>query len=133
MNTKPIVKGLYAVNGALFIIAGTAVLLYRTPLLTDGVREIILKVVHDDLNALHLLQEFSSLMIAAGILSFWAVKNYEQAKTFHTAMTIFWGLLALIHWFDVRGPWHSIHGPIINTVPFVLFLIAAWARSNDKS
>ncbi len=133
MNAKPIVKTLFTANGALFIIVGTSVILYRTPLLTDGMREIMLKVVHGDLNALHLLQEFSSLMIGVGILSFWAVQHYEQSKTFHIALTTFWGLLALIHWFDVRGPWHSITGPIINTIPFVLFLLAGLARRSENS
>jgi hypothetical protein len=46
MKANYFVKSLYAINDALFIIVGTAVLFYRTPLLTDGIREIMLKVAH---------------------------------------------------------------------------------------
>jgi hypothetical protein len=128
VNSKVIIKGLYALNGILFFVVGSIVLLYKTPLLPDGIHDIILREAHNDLNAVHLTQEFSSLMIAMGIMAFWAVKNYDNSKVFHIGVTIFWGLLALIHWFDARGPWQHITGPIINTIPFILYLLAGWAR-----
>jgi len=116
------------VNGTLFFIVAAVVLLYVTPLLPDSARDLILRISKDNLNAVHLTQELSALLVAMGIMAFWAAKNYEQSKTFHIAITTFWGLMVFIHWFDVRGPWHSVAGPIINSIPFVLYLLASWAR-----
>jgi hypothetical protein len=36
-------------------------------------------------------------------------------------MTAGWGLFALVHWVDVRGPVRSVAGPTVNTIPFALF------------
>jgi len=37
-------------------------------------------------------------------------------------MTAYFGVDALIHWFDVSGPPPSIAGPLLNTMPFLLFV-----------
>jgi hypothetical protein len=92
----------------------------------------ILEIGHNDLNGLHIAQEFSSLLIFAGLITFWFLRHYEQSQGFHWAMTTFWGLFALVHWFDVRGPIESVKGPLINTAPFVLFLALGLVTRNRR-
>ena len=55
------------------------------------------------------------------------VKARSQSA-FHWAMTTGWGLFALIHWFDVRGPMRSVAGPAVNTVPFAAFVVVGLLR-----
>ncbi|MBS1812972.1 MAG: hypothetical protein JST84_32700 [Acidobacteria bacterium] len=138
MKIKALVQFVYGLFGALFLVAGLSVLSLRTNLLPAAVQNIIVHEAQGSLQALHLLQEFSALLVFAGLMSLWASAHYEQSKTYHWAMTTFWGLLAVAHWFDVRGPFQSVLGPLINTVPFVLFgllgvlRIAAARKANNE-
>lgn len=128
MKIKAFIQFVYGLFGVLFIVAGLSVLALRTNLLPEAVQNIIVNEAQGNLQALHLLQEFSALLVFAGLMSLWAIARYEQSKTYHWALTTFWGLLALAHWFDVRGPWQSLLGPLINTVPFVLFALIGLLR-----
>ena len=132
MNIKAIAKVLYFLFGAIFLIAGASVLLLRTGLLPHAVTKIVINVGQGDPNALHILQEFGSILVFVGLITFWFIRHYEQSRPFHWAMTTFWGLLALAHWFDVRGPFQSIRGPIINTIPFILFVLVGLLRNNSE-
>lgn len=133
MNIKAIAKLLYSFFGALFLIAGASVLLLGTGLLPEAVKNLIINVAHGDLNTLHITQEFGSLLVFAGLITFWFIRHYEQSKPFHWAMTTFWCLLALVHWFDARGVFHSALGPMIDTIPFILFVLVGLLRSNARS
>jgi len=104
-------------------------LLLRTNLLPAAIRTIVMNAARDDMNAAHLIQEFGSMLIFAGLISIWFIRHYEQSKFFHWAMTTFWALFALVHWFYVGGSIKSIAGPSINTIPFVLFAVAGLLRS----
>lgn len=128
MKIKAFIQFIYGLFGVLFLAAGLSVLALRTNLLPEAVQNIIVNEAQGNLHALHLLQEFSALLVFAGLMSLWAVVRYEQSKPYHWALTTFWGLLALAHWFDVRGPWQSWLGPVINTVPFALFALIGLLR-----
>ncbi len=128
MTIHNIAKFLYGFFGTLFIIAGSAAILFKTGMLPEGITNLIVKLADNNLNGIHLIQELSSLLVFAGLISFWFIKNYEQSMPFHWFITIFWALIALVHWFDVRGA-KSVAGPVINTIPFVLFLIVGILRS----
>jgi hypothetical protein len=78
------------------------------------------------------MQEFGSLLVFVGLITFWFVRHYDRSWPFHWAMTLFWGLLALVHWFDVRGPVESVIGPAINTVPFGLFVLLGLLRLRSE-
>src|SRR5262249_15955337 len=119
---------LYGLFGILYLVAGVSVLLYRTDLLPAAVRGLIDAISRDDLNTVHVMQEFGSFLIFAGLITFWFVRHYERSGPFHWAMTAFWGLFALIHWYDVRGPIASVTGPLVNTVPFALFAAVGLIR-----
>ena len=128
MNIQPLTKAFYGLIGTLLLLAGGTVLLLRTGLLPGSLQNLIFNVAHGDLNAVHILQEFSALLVFAGLMSLWAMRHYEQSRPFHWALTTFWGLLALVHWVDARGEFRSVVGPLINTVPFALFVILGLLR-----
>lgn len=131
MGTRAVAKSLYALFGVVYLAAGVGVLLAGTGLLPGFAAALIADVSHGDANTLHVMQEFGSVLVFVGLTTFWFVRHYEHSRAFHWAMTAFWGLFALIHWFDIRGPLRSLAGPAVNTVPFVLFasvgLLRAWS------
>jgi hypothetical protein len=128
VTIKPVAQFLYGFFAAVFLIVGPTVLLLRTDLLPAAVRSIVMNVARDDMNAAHLIQEFGSLLVFAGFISIWFIRHYEQSKFFHWAMTTFWALFSLVHWFYVGGSFKSITGPMINTIPFVLFAVVGLLR-----
>ena len=132
MSIRPIAKFLYGIVAAVFLIGGATVLLLRTDLLPAAVRNIVMNVAHDDMNTAHIIQEFASMLIFAGLISVWFIRHYEQSKFFHWAMTAFWALFSLVHWFYVGGPVKSVSGPMINTIPFVLFAVVGLLRHSSE-
>jgi hypothetical protein len=123
---------LYGLLAATFLVAGMSVLLFGTGLLPTPMRDVIAGLAGDNLHTLHIMQEFASLLVFVGLITLWFIWHYEQSVAFHWAMTAFWGLVALIHWVDVRGPFQSVVGPAINTIPFVLFLAVGLLRHREK-
>jgi hypothetical protein len=132
MVTRTLAKSLYGLFGALYLAAGASALLLNTGVLPDAVRDLILEVGRGDLNTLHIMQEFGSTLVFVGLVTFWFIRHYEVSRPFHWAMTVFWGLVALVHWFDVRGPVPSVVGPLINTVPFSLFVAVGLLRLRSE-
>ena len=128
MLTRALVRSFYALFGSLFLVAGASALLLGTGLMPGWVRGLIIDVAQGDPNSLHIIQEFGSLLVFAGLITFWFVGHYEQSRPFHWAMTAFWGLFALVHWFDIRGPVRSAVGPAINSIPFGLFVVVGLLR-----
>jgi hypothetical protein len=123
MTSGVLAKTLYMIFGVLYLAAATVALLFRTGLLPDAVKSTLLDAAHGDLNAVHISQEFASLLVFASLITFWFARHYKQSLFFHWAMTTFWALFALIHWFDVRGPIRFDAGVLINSIPFILFLV----------
>jgi hypothetical protein len=132
MITRALAKALYALLGAVFLAAGVSVLLLGTGLLPEPVRELIEDIGGGNANTLHIMQEFGSLLVFAGLITFWFVRHYDASKTFHWAMTVFWGLFALVHWVDVRGSFQVGVGQVINTVPFLLFAGVGLLRQSSE-
>ena len=131
MSIRPVAKFLYGIVAAVFLIGGVTVLLLRTGLLPAAVRNIVMNVAHDDMNTAHIIQEFGSMLVFAGLISIWFIRHYEQSKFYHWAMTAFWALISLVHWFYVAGPVKSVSGPMINTIPFVLFAVVGLLRKSS--
>jgi hypothetical protein len=132
MVTRVLARSLYGLFGALYLVAGMSVLLLRTGLLPAPVRDLIMDIGQDTPNTLHIMQEFGTALIFVGLITFWFLRHYEQSRPFHWAMTAFWALFALVHWFDVRGPFRSAVGPAINTIPFALFLLVGLLRETSE-
>ena len=128
MLTRILAQSLYALLGVVFLLAGVSVLLLGTGWLPDPVRDLILDIGRGDGNTLHVMQEFGSLLVFVGLITFWFLGHYDQSRPFHWALTLFWGLFALVHWVDVRGEFHVDLGQVINTTPFGLFLAVGLLR-----
>ena len=130
MRIEPVAKFLYGLSAAAFLIAGASVLSLGSGLLPAVISSFIMEFTHDDLTTIHIVQELGSLLVFAGLISIWFIRHYKQSKFFHWAMTIFWALIALVHWFVAGGPFHASRGAAINTIPFALFFIVGLLRKN---
>src|SRR6266851_2318278 len=131
--TKILSQALYGLVGAIYLGAGASVLLLGTGLLPKPVSDLIVGLGQEDGNTLHIMQEFGSLLVFAGLITFWFLGHYEQSRPFHWAMTVFWGLFALVHWFDIRGSFRYDVGALINTVPLSLFVLIGLLRQRSKT
>jgi len=128
MVIRLISKVVYSVFGAVFLIVGATVMLLHTGLMPDSLRQIVVGFAHEDELAIHLIQELSSLLVFTGLITFWFVRHYAQSLTFHWAMTAFWALFSFAHWWDGRPGPRSVKGPIINTIPLLIFLLLGVLR-----
>lgn len=128
MKIDAIAKYAYGFFGTVFLIVGATVMLLHTGLLPEPIKNIVMGVAHGDLNSAHLIQELGSIIVFAGLITFWFIRHYEHSKPYHWAMTTFWALFALAHWFDGREGPRPVGGPLINTVPFIIFLLIGLLR-----
>lgn len=126
--TGILAKSTYAVIGIVFLAIGASVLLVSSGLLPGALRDTVLDFSDGNLNTLHIMQELGSVLVFVGLITFWLIRHYEQSMPFHWSMTVFWGLFALAHWFNVVGPSPSIAGPLITTIPFMLFVTIGFLR-----
>ena len=129
---RTITQTLYALVGAAFLLGGTIVLLLGTGLLPAPVKDAILAIGEDNTNTLHLMQEYATLLVLVALLTFWFIKHYEQSLPYHWAMTLFWGLIALVHWFDPRGEFQYGLGEAITSIPFLLFVVTGLLRAKAE-
>ena len=132
MKIELIAKSAYGFFGTVFLIAGATVMLFHTGLLPASIENILMDFANRDPNALHLIQEFGSLLVFAGLISIWFVRHYQKSKVYHWAMTTFWALFALAHWFDGGDSPRSIGGLLINTIPFMMFLLIGLFRLSSE-
>ena len=119
----------YAVTGGLMLFLGAGLLLAATELL-PGLHSSLLEEAQGNLDVVHILQEFASLLVFAGLVTIWFVRHYDQSMAFHWAMTFFLALIAFVHWFDVRGSSDSLTGAVIIALPFVWFAVLGMLRAS---
>jgi hypothetical protein len=132
MRITILAKSFYGLFGAVYLLAGVSVLLLSTGLLPQAMKEFIERLGQDNLHTEHIMQEFASLLVFVGLITLWFVRHYDQSWAYHWAMTVFWGLIALVHWFDVRGSFQIGVGQLINTIPFGLFLVVGLLRLQSE-
>ena len=124
-----ITKIVYGLVGVLFVLVGGSVVLFNTGLLPTAVHNLILQFAEGDVRLLHVIQEWGNAHLALGLLTFWFIRHYDQSQAFHWFMTAYFAVDALIHWFHVAGPPESIVGPIINTIPLIVFALLGLLRA----
>lgn len=130
---RTITRSLYALVGAAFLLGGSSVLLLGTGLLPLPLQDAILAIGEDNVNTLHLMQEYAALLVLVALLTFWFIRHYERSRAFHWTMTAFWGIIALIHWFDPRGDFHSGLGEAVTSLPFLLFVVIGLLREKSEA
>jgi hypothetical protein len=126
--TRILAMFVYGLMAAAFLAAGATTLLVNTGLLPEALRDIVVQFSQNNLGMLHVVQELGTLLVLVGLVTVWFIVHYEQSRFFHWALTTYWAIMAIIHWFNVSGPWESVVGPLINTVPFVVFLTIGLLR-----
>jgi hypothetical protein len=131
--TRLVTQFLYVLLGTIFLLGGASVLLLGTGLLPTPVRDVILSIGEDNPNTLHLMQEYATLLVLVALLTFWFVRHYEVSRVFHWAMTFFWGVIAIVHWFDPKGQFHYGLGEAITSIPFVLFVLIGLLREKSDT
>jgi hypothetical protein len=119
---------LYGVTGGVFLLAGTSVLLLGTGFLPAPIHDLIYDIGDANPSALHILQEFGSLMIFAGLITLWFTVYDPASRGFHCAITAFWALFALVHWVDIHGTFKADLGAVIQTIPVALFVALGLLR-----
>lgn len=132
MKVKAIAGVLYGLFGAISLLIGASVLLLETGLLPGVVSRGVMNAAHGDARALHIIQEFGAFLVFIGLIAFWFARHYDESRFFHWALTCAFALVALAHWFDVRGE-HSMIGPLVNSVPFLLFLSVGLLRLSSEA
>ncbi|MCA1573603.1 MAG: hypothetical protein LC770_03515 [Acidobacteria bacterium] len=121
MKIDAIAKVVYGFFAAAFLLVGITAFAAGTGLSPEPLHAAAMGVDPGDATALHIIQEFGAFLVFIGLITFWFMRHFAQSHTFHWAMTLAWGLIALAHKFDVRGSRNSGIGPIINSIPFILF------------
>ena len=132
MKIDSIAKSVYGFFGTVFIIAGATVMLFHTGLLPGPVQSLISDLAQGNPYSLHLMQEFASILVFAGLVSIWFVRHYEQSRLYHWAMTTFWALFAVAHWVDGSGVPRQLSRPLVDTIPFILFLLIGLLRWHSE-
>ena len=119
----------YVVVGAAMFLFGAAVLLAGAGAL-PGLQSSLLEEAKGNLDFVHVLQEFATLLVFAGLVTLWFVCRYDDSMVFHWAMTLFFALLAIVHWFDVRGRSDFAAGDLVIGIPFLWFAAVGALRAS---
>jgi hypothetical protein len=110
----------YFVVGAAMFLFGASVLLAGAGVL-PVLQSSLVEEAQGNLDFVHVAQELGTLLVFAGLITIWFVRHYDQGKAFHWAMTLLFALLAMIHWFDVRGRSGFTTGDLVIGIPFLWF------------
>src|SRR6266852_5161092 len=73
----------------------------------------------------HLIREEGAEGVFIGLVAFWCLMHYEQRRPLHYALLLFAALFAAIHWADFFHGQRHLASPLINSLPFLLFLVTA--------
>jgi len=118
----------YVLSAGFYLLLGVAVLLLGTGLLPAWVHDRIFEIGRNDPVTMHLIQEWGTLCVLVGILFLWFARHYDQSVKFHWAVTFYLSLDAWVHWFNAYGHFENEPRALINSIPFVLFLILGLLR-----
>src|SRR5688572_247264 len=112
----------YALTGIFFLGTGLSLLLYRSGWLPEAVMR-AMPLSASQPEALHVFQEFGALMLAFAAISFWMIRDFANRMPFHFAMTLFWAIMAGLHWQGWFNSDASPLYPVLNSIPLGAYLL----------
>ncbi len=115
---------IYALFGAGMLLVGVVGFLLPFGFMPE------LAEAYDD-EALHVVQEASSAVLALGLVSLWCAWNYAQSRALHWVLTLFFILISALHWADYVRDERPIESGLINSVPAVVLLALAAFRKRE--
>ena len=136
MILRAITKGVYAVLGALYVLAGVGAMVLPLGWVSpewagpEAVAPYAAVAPESYLN--HLTQEFGTLAIAVGFVFLWQARQAQHRRSLHWLLTLYLMLDASIHWVGPQGLIGSLRRGVINSIPPLLFLILGvlWRRAD---
>lgn len=112
----------YGVYGALAILIGVVSLLFQDLLISEA---------HRTLELSHILREGGAAGIFVGLMSIWCIFNYERRAAVHYFLIVFAFVMAAIHWFDYLTGHRQLMSPLLNSTPFVVFVLMAIGMKSE--
>jgi hypothetical protein len=132
MHIRPVARFVYGLLGVVSIVAASVVLLLGTGLVPAAVSNFLLEIGGGNDDTMHLIQEYAAFLFVVGVVHLWCARHYDLSLFFHWVLTFFWLFIALIHWFDYKGSFHAGWDRVIDTVPFVVFLLIGFIRHKSE-
>lgn len=123
-----VIRGIYWLLAIVSGVAGVAVLLVGTGILPAWVRAEIFDFGDNNPLTMHLVQEMAALYVFMSVLFGYFARHYEQSDKFHWAVTLLFGLIAWVHWFNAYGVFGPAQRALTNAVPFALFVMLGLLR-----
>jgi hypothetical protein len=121
MKVKKVNQIIYGLFGTVALVLGMTALQSPSLLASEAERTGAL---------LHILREEGAAGVFIGLMSFWCIYKYEERNLVHQFLIVYTFLMAAIHWFEYLTGHRHLMSPLLNTVPFVVFvLMAMFSRS----
>jgi hypothetical protein len=105
---------LCAVSGILALGAGIVALIVPHLVLSPDLRTPLTQ---------HLIREEAAAFVFIGMMLIWCVRHFERRQPVHIGLVVFTGLFAVIHWLGYLEDGRISLSAIVNTVPFVIFVV----------
>ena len=126
---RAISRGVYVVVAVMLLLGAVPVLLLGTGLLPERVARTVRQFGGGEGPGVHLMQEMATLMVLGALVCLWCIRNYERSLYLHWAMTVFWVLFALVHWFDYEGRFEAGAGQVVVSLPAAVFVALGVVRA----
>ena len=139
MLLRALTKGVYAVLGVLYVLAGVGAMVLPLGWISSGwagpdaVAPYAAAAPESYLN--HLTQEFGTLAIAVGFVFLWQARQVQHSRSLHWLLTLYLMLDASIHWVGPQGLIGSLQRGVINSIPPLVFLVLGllWRRGDRRT
>ena len=83
--------------------------------------------------ALHITQEAGAAVIALAVLCAACAWRYESSSLGHSILTLFFVLIAVIHWADYLREMREISSPVLTSLPAIVFIALGFLRRRAEA
>ena len=70
----------------------------------------------------HLIREQGAQGVFIGLMAFFCLFHFDARRPVHLALLVFTALFAVIHWAEYFQARRQISSPLVNSLPFLVFL-----------